>query len=105
MEKGLGTVQGKILFYQPPPDPNAVGIYQANIVWTFEGEDTTGTFEGVRHSKIIGYPQIPGVLTPYVETSCVLHGTGDFLGQTLKLSYEGDAGGVFTWEGTLLMPN
>jgi hypothetical protein len=102
--EGSGTVQGKIIFYQLPPDPNAVGIYQAHMVWTFGGEGTTGTFEGVRKSKVIGYGGMPGVLTPYVETSCVLHGTGDFLGQTLKLSYEGDAGGVINWEGTLLIP-
>ena len=103
--EGSGTIIGKIMFYQPPPDPNAVAIYQAHMVWTFEGEGTTGTFEGVRKSKVIGFPAIPGVLTPYVETSCVLHGTGDFLGQTLKLSYEGDAGVVINWVGTLLIPN
>ena len=98
-------VWGKIQFFDPMPDPNAVGIWQAQMVWSFTDQGgKTGTFEGIRKFKVIGYPRIPTILIPYTETFCILRGTGDFRGQTLKLSFEGDAEAGISWVGTLLMP-
>ena len=92
----LGTI--KFDHPAPGPFPGAEGHYMGQMIWTFTGEGTTGTFEGTRHTKSVGLPA-----NTYVETSTVLHGTGDFLGQTLKLSYEGAPPIVL--EGYLLIPN
>jgi hypothetical protein len=57
-------------------------VIRAKVVLTFTG----GTFEGVLQRKIIGYP--PSGSSIFID-HMVLQGTGDFKGQTLKLSYEG----------------
>ena len=82
------------------PDPAAEGNLNEQLVWTFEGVGTTGTFEGTRHTKFIGFP-IPAM--SYIEISYNLRGTGDFKGQTLKLSYQGPTPPIF--EGYLIIPN
>jgi hypothetical protein len=93
----IGTMK---LDHDPPgPWPNAETIMVGHPVFTFTGEGTTGTFEGVRHNKVIGFP-----VASYIDTRLDLHGTGDFLGQTLKLSYEG-VGPAPLLEGYLLIPN
>ena len=69
------------------------------MVWTFTGAGTTGTFEGVIHRTITGFTfgPTPGPIPGTVfEDRMVLHGTGDFQGLTLKLSYEGPPGGPAT---------
>jgi hypothetical protein len=65
-------------------DPVVV-VLRGKMVWTFDG----GTFEGVIQRKIIGFPPDPPTIIPYFEDHLILRGTGDFQGQTLKLSYEG----------------
>ena len=99
----IGTLTGEwigtVKFSQFPPDPNAEAVIRAKAVWAFTGEGTTGTFEGVSHSKWIGFP------TPfmsYISYHMVLQGTGDFEGQTLKLSCEGAPPPVL--EGYLVIP-
>jgi hypothetical protein len=79
--------------------PEAECHYNSRMVWTFTGEGTTGTFEGTRHAKAIGFP---GVVCSYTEVSMILHGTGDFQGQTLKLSYKGAT--PIALEGVLIIP-
>ena len=76
-------------------------------VLTFTGEGTTGTFEGVTHRTIIGWDvgPPPGPLEGSVFIDrAVLHGTGDFQGWTLKLSYDGEFPPVPA-EGYLVIPN
>jgi hypothetical protein len=91
---------GKIKFDKPdPPFPEAEGLFRGKMVWTFTGENTTGTFEGVRHNKWIGYPR---PFTSFWDNHMVLRGTGDFAGQTLKLSYMGPS--PLALEGTLIIP-
>ena len=91
---------GTIKLSQHLPDPDATGLLRGHVVWTFVGEGTTGTFEGTRHTKFVGFPR-PFISN--IEIRYVLQGTGDFSGQTLKLAYEGPTPPVF--EGTLLIPN
>jgi hypothetical protein len=94
----MGTMK---LDHEPPgPWPEAESLMVGHPVFTFTGEGTTGTFEGVRHTKMIGFPD---PFASYINTRLDLHGTGDFLGQTLKLSYEGAPPAVI--EGYLLIPN
>ena len=62
-------------------DPDVLNI-RGKLVWTFTG----GTFEGVVQRKITGLP-ISG--SSYFKDNAVLRGTGDFQGQTLKLTFEG----------------
>jgi hypothetical protein len=69
-------------------DPVVVNI-RGKVVWTFTGEGTTGTFVGLVQRKITGFPPDPPTVIPYFEDHVVLRGTGDFLGQTLKLTFEG----------------
>ncbi|MEJ2244229.1 MAG: hypothetical protein P8X87_06870 [Candidatus Bathyarchaeota archaeon] len=108
----IGTLEGdwhsepvaKTTFTAPatdPPatDPDAKVAIRGKVVWTFSGEGTTGTFEGVLHQYYIGYPPVYGVFSSYQYTRMVLQGTGDFRGQTLKLSWEGP-----TPDGYLIMP-
>ena len=95
------VINGKITFStdEPPPpgtpDPEAFGIIHLKMKWTFTGEGTTGTFEGQMQRKTTGVP-----LT-HLEAHMVLQGTGDFEGQTLRLSAEGPAPPM-NWEGFLL---
>ena len=74
-------------------------LIASKVVLTFTGEGTTGTFEGVIQRKIIGFPPTG---SSYFEDHMVLHGTGDFQGQTLKLSYEGTP--PVNNEGYLILP-
>ena len=69
-------------------DPVVVNI-RGKVVWTFTGEGTTGTFVGLVQRNIIGFPPAPPTVIPYFEDNVVLRGTGDFQGQTLKLTFEG----------------
>ena len=94
----IGTM--KLEHPMPGPWPEAVNIMVGHPVFTFTGEGTTGTFEGVRHNKVIGFPD---PFVSYINTRLDMHGTGDFLGQTLKLSYEGAP--PLALEGWLLIPN
>jgi hypothetical protein len=87
-------------------DPVVVNI-RGKIVWTFTDEgtgvpDTTGTFEGIIQRKITGFPPDPPTVIPYFEDNLVLHGTGNFQGQTLKLTFEGYPPVI--QEGCLIMP-
>ena len=66
-------------------DPAEV-VIRGKVTLTFTGEGTTGTFKGVIQRKIIGYPPTGDSI---FEDHMVLQGTGNFKGQTLKLSYEG----------------
>ena len=77
----------------PDQDPEAELIITSKVVLTFTG----GTFEGVGQRRITGWP-VPS----YFEDHMVLQGTGDFKGQTLKLSYEGPPPPVA--EGYLIIP-
>jgi hypothetical protein len=79
--------------------PEAECLYNRRIVLSFTGEGTTGTFEGTGHTKAIGFP--PQVCS-YMAVTMVFHGTGDFQGQTLKLSFEGAP--PLALEGSILMP-
>lgn len=102
----IGTLYGEFIGTMkldgPPPGPwlNGESMMVGHEIWTFTGEGTTGTFEGVRHEEIIGWPQ---PFISYFESSMLLYGTGDFQGQTLKLSFEGAPPPIF--EGCLLIPN
>ena len=75
-------------------DPAEV-LIRGKLVWTFTG----GTFEGIVQRIIIGYP--PGPSSIFIDHA-VLHGTGDFRGQTLKLSFEGTP--PIIQEGILILP-
>ena len=81
-------------------DPAESEVLIASIVvLTFTGEGTTGTFRGIVQRLIIGYPPGP---SSYFEDHVVLHGTGDFRGQTLKLSFAGTP--PLIQEGCLIIP-
>jgi hypothetical protein len=73
-------------------------LIMGKVVLTFTG----GTFEGVIQRKIIGFPPDPPTIIPYFEDYLVLHGTGDFRGQTLKLSFAGTPPVID--EGVLIIP-
>ena len=88
-------INGKTTFTQEPPDPDAEGLIHLKMKWTFTGEGTTGTFEGQMQRKGIGVPVIS-----YMEAHMVLQGTGDFEGQTLRLSHAGPP--PMHWEGFLI---
>ena len=95
---GLGTLEGTwnsewVTRSKISQDPTEA-LIASKLVWTFTGEGTTGTFEGVDQRKIIG--------GSYFEDNLVLHGTGDFQGQTLKLSYTGTPPVI--QEGYLIIP-
>jgi hypothetical protein len=83
----------------PSPDPEGSNIVRSKVVLTCTDAGKTGTFEGVLHTKTIG---LPPPTASYVETQMILLGTGDFQGQTLKLSYEGAP--PTDMEGTLIIP-
>ena len=89
-------INGMIKFEHPEPGPwlEAKSVWHLNMVWTFTGTGTTGTFEGQMQRKAIGMPPL------YIEAHMVLQGTGDFKGQTLRLSYAGPP--PLNWEGFLL---
>jgi hypothetical protein len=92
-----------LLVGEPPTPllvwPEAECLYNRRIVLSFTGKGTTGTFEGTGHTKAIGFG--PPVCS-YMQVIMVFHGTGDFQGQTLKVSFEGAPPMVL--EGSLLMP-
>jgi hypothetical protein len=67
----------------PDPDPEARAVITASVVITFTGTGTTGTFVGRVYRTITGFP-FPSEIT-VMYTRIVLHGTGDFRGQTVKL--------------------
>lgn len=66
----------------PDPDPEAEVLIQSKVVLTFLGK---GTFEGTTYRKIIGWSTTPPPPISYIYTRGVLHGTGNFRGQTLKI--------------------
>ena len=79
-------------------DPGEL-VISGKVTLTFTGKGTAGTFEGVNHRKITGYPiSVDSIF----EDHMVLQGTGDFKGQTLKLSYEGNPPVID--EGYLIIP-
>jgi hypothetical protein len=82
-------------------DPVVVNI-RGKVVWTFTGTGTTGTFVGIIQRKITGFPPDPPTVIPYFEDNVVLRGTGDFQGQTLKLTFEGYPPVI--QEGCLIIP-
>jgi len=82
----------------PTYDPEARNVIRTKLVFTFTG----GTFEGVGHIKSIGLPPFPQ-FESYAEYRYILQGTGEFKGQTLKLSYAG-ANPVVALSGTLIKP-
>jgi hypothetical protein len=84
----------------PAPDPEGTNVVRSTTILTCTDEGITGTFEGTLHTKTIGLP--PPVATSYVEYNMVFHGTGDFQGQTLKLSYAGPL--PVDFEGCLIIP-
>jgi hypothetical protein len=80
----------QVRFSQPNPNlvPDLEADFQTSgvVVLTFTDVGATGTFEGMTHQEMIGY-QPP--FASYVSSHMVLHGTGDFRGQTLKIAQEG----------------
>ena len=85
-------------------------LIMGQIVLTFTDESTgiegtTGTFEGVTHRMIIGWDAGPTLTSTFIDQA-VLHGTGDFQGWTLKLTYEGQPGlpPLFADEGYAIIP-
>jgi hypothetical protein len=95
---GLGTLEGTwnsewVTRSKISQDPTEA-LIASRVVWAFTGEGTTGTFEGLVQRKITG--------GSYFEDNVVLHGTGDFKEQTLKLSYEGAPPVI--QEGYLIIP-
>ena len=64
----------------PVANPEAEALIESKVVLTITDK---GTFEGTSHRVIIGFP-ISGASS--FEDRMVLHGTGDFKGQTLKLT-------------------
>ena len=100
-----GVWNGTSKWTNPPnPDPEATNVIRSTVVLTCTDPGITGTFEGMLHSKTIGLPPppLPGAVTSYIEYNMVFHGTGDFQGQTLKLSYAGAP--PFALEGCLIIP-
>jgi hypothetical protein len=97
----FGELNGRIKLDHPAPGPwfEAEGLMSGKTELSFPG----GTFVGIRNFKTIGFP--PPVMS-YMDTRMVLHGTGDFKGQTLILSFEGDPPipAPFDVEGYLIMP-
>jgi hypothetical protein len=85
----------------PNPDLEGSNVVRSMVVLTCTDEGITGTFEGVLHTKTIGLPPVIPFVS-YTETHMVLHGTGDFQGQTLKLSYAGAPPALL--EGYLIIP-
>jgi hypothetical protein len=85
----------------PNPDPEGSNVVRSMVVLTCTDEGITGTFEGMLHTKTIGLPPVPGIMS-YTETHMVLHGTGDFQGQTLQISYAGAPPALLA--GTLIIP-
>jgi hypothetical protein len=70
------------------PDAEGSNVINGMVVLTCTDEGIDGTFEGTYHTKNVGLPPVEGILS-YTEYHMVLHGTGDFQGQTLKVSYAG----------------
>jgi len=100
-----GVWNGTSKWDDPPnPDPDATNVIRGKAVLTCTDEGITGTFEGMSHSKTIGLPPPPFPTTPtsYIEYHMVFHGTGDFKGQTLKVSCAGAPPPVL--EGCLIIP-
>ena len=85
----------------PNPDLESSNVIRSMVVLTCTDVGITGTFEGMLHTKTIGLPPVPGIVS-YTETHMVLHGTGDFQGQTLQISYAGAPPTLL--EGTLIIP-
>jgi hypothetical protein len=83
------------------PDLEGSNVVIGKSVLTSTDEGTTGTFEGVSHSKTIGLPPVIPIMS-YTEYHMVFRGTEDFKGQTLKVSYAGAPPAVL--EGTLIIP-
>ena len=95
-----GEWMGKVKFpSNMAPYADAEGQIHAKHVWTFTDEGFTGTFEGVVQTGWIGFLS---QFRSYIYYQMVLRGTGDFDGQTLKLSYSGAPPAVL--EGCLIIP-
>ena len=88
----------------PDPDSEGSNVVNSMVVLTCTDGDKDGTFEGTLHTKNIGLPPVlpPNGPWSYTETHMVLHGTGDFQGWTLKVSYAGEP--PTDLEGTLIRP-
>jgi hypothetical protein len=100
-----GVWNGTSKWTNPPnPDPEATNVIRSTVVMNCTDEGITGTFEGMVHSKTIGLPPppFPNAATSHIEYNMVFHGTGDFQGQTLKLSYAGPP--PVDLEGCLITP-
>ena len=85
----------------PDPDPEAELIITGKVTLTFTG----GTFKGVIQRTITGWtlgPPPGPIASTTFEDHMVFHGTGDFQGWTLKLSYEGPLPPVA--EGYVIIP-
>ena len=73
-------------------------VIMSKVTLTFDD----GTFEGMSQRTIKGSPFD---FSSYFEDSMVLHGTEDFQGQTLKLSYAGiPIEDPMIAEGYIIMP-
>ena len=100
-----GIWSGTSKWTDPPnPDPDATNVIRSMVVLTCTDEGITGTFEGMLHGKTVGLPPPPIAIgvTSYIEYHMVFQGTGDFQGQTLKLSYAGEP--PVDLEGCLIIP-
>ncbi|MFC1487913.1 hypothetical protein ACFLRN_09550 [Thermoproteota archaeon] len=82
----------------PIPDPEGGNMIREKVKMIFTGVGTNGTFEGRAQWKWVG---TMGALLS-IEVHMVLRGTGDFKGQTLKLSSEPALPAVI--EGCLIIP-
>ena len=86
------------------PDPEGTNVVNSMVVLTCTDDGIDGTFEGMYHTKNVGLPPRlpPNGPWSYTEIHIVLHGTGDFQGQTLKVSYAGEPAADLA--GTLIIP-
>jgi hypothetical protein len=74
-------------------------IINDDIVFSFPTEEAG--FEGYAHSMITDYTSPP--VTYNIDVHVLLHGTGEFEGQTLN-AWQSGPGTTALWEGYLLKP-
>ena len=75
-----------------------VGHYDS--IWYVEEEGANSGFKGIMMGRIYDF-DTTGAFPPFsrVMIHCTLQGFGDFEGQTLKLSVDGNFFAYFIWTG------
>ena len=76
------------------------GMAKFQMTWTLPG----GTFEGNIIGKLTAPPFTNNPMAYSQDLHGVLHGTGDFEGQTAMFDGTKPAGQPFTWTGTIIIP-